>query len=386
MINKIFAITSSRSDFGILKPLLNEIERDKKLDLTLNITGSHFSKLFGSTHKEISKSNFKKIVKNKINYKISDLSKSLKLLNIFKNNLIKSKPDLLIILGDRFEILIAAYCAFMLKIKIAHIHGGEKTKGSLDDQIRHCISKLSNYHFVVHDNYKKRLVQLGENSTNIFNYGSLSSEAITKIKMLSKNEVLKKNNISDFKDFVLISYHPLGISPLEEKKKVSVLLKTLSQFKKLRFIITSPNSDQNFEIINKEIKKITKLNKNFVFIKSLGWDSYVNLMKYSKFNIGNSSSLILESPSLKSPSILLDNRQDGRYLAKNIILCKCSYNDIKKSIYRVTGSKFLGKIKKMESPFFKKNTKRNILKEIKKINKNFDFKSFVDLKLPRKSK
>ena len=196
MINKIFAITSSRSDFGILKPLLNEIERDKKLDLTLNITGSHFSKLFGSTHKEISKSNFKKIVKNKINYKISDLSKSLKLLNIFKNNLIKSKPDLLIILGDRFEILIAAYCAFMLKIKIAHIHGGEKTKGSLDDQIRHCISKLSNYHFVVHDNYKKRLVQLGENSTNIFNYGSLSSEEITKIKMLSKNEVLKKNNIS----------------------------------------------------------------------------------------------------------------------------------------------------------------------------------------------
>ena len=108
-------------------------------------------------------------------------------------------------------------------------------------------------------------------------------------------------------------------------------------------------------------------------------------MKYSKFNIGNSSSLILESPSLKSPSILLDNRQDGRYLAKNIILCKCSYNDIKKSIYRVTGSKFLGKIKKMESPFLK-NTKRNILKEIKKINKNFDFKSFVDLKLPRKSK
>ena len=136
-------------------------------------------------------------------------------------------------------------------------------------QIRHCISKLSNYHFVVHDNYKKRLVQLGENSTNIFNYGSLSSEEITKIKMLSKNEVLKKNNISDFKDFVLVSYHPLGIPPLEEKKKVSVLLKTLAQFKKLRFIITSPNSDQNFEIINKEIKKITKLNKNFVFIKSL---------------------------------------------------------------------------------------------------------------------
>ena len=110
----------------------------------------------------------KKLLKIKLTIKFLIYQKSLKLLNIFKNNLIKSKPDLLIILGDRFEILIAAYCAFMLKIKIAHIHGGEKTKGSLDDQIRHCISKLSNYHFVVHDNYKKRLVQLGENSTNIF--------------------------------------------------------------------------------------------------------------------------------------------------------------------------------------------------------------------------
>ncbi len=368
---KICVVTSCRADYDLLKSLIRSLLKSKKISLKLIITGQHLSKHYGNTYKNIVK-DFKGISKKiDINVGKSDqknllnsVSLGIKKIGNYLNSL---KPNTLILLGDRYEILSAGIAAFFNQIPITHIHGGEKTQGSYDDIIRHSITKLSDFHFVSHNTYKKRVIQLGENPRNIFNVGSLGAENITKLTFLNKKMLEKKLNLKFEKKILLITIN----SFIEENISINKLLKNLfyvlKNLKKTTFIFTMSNSDLNSDLINNKIKNFCNKNKNSYLFKSLGSENYLSLMKISNAVIGNSSSGLLETPSLKIPTINIGTRQNGRILSKNIVNSDGSYENISFLLKKVFSSSFLKKIKNVKNPLFKKNTSAKITKTIEKI-------------------
>ena len=363
---KFCVVTSSRAEFGILRNLLLELKNDLSLTMKLIVTGSHLSKKHGFTIKEIVKSNlniYKKIPTIYGNDEPKDISKSAsiilkKLSNIFSY----LKPDLLIVLGDRYEILIATFVATLHKIPIAHISGGEITEGSYDNQFRHSISKMSFLHFVSNDIYKKNLILMGENSKNIFNFGSISLDNLKKEAFISKEKIEKKFNIKFGKTNFLVTYHPETLSEKSSKLHFREILKAISKFKKYNFIFTSSNSDEGGNIINSMIVKYAKRRKNTFYVKSFGQKYYFSVLKNVDGVIGNSSSGIAEAPSFKIGTINVGDRQKGRIRCQSIIDCPSEFKKICNSIKQIVGKKFKKKINKVTNPLEKKNTIKNIKK------------------------
>ena len=357
-------VTSSRAEFGILRHLLLELKNEPSVNTKLIVTGSHLSKKYGLTIKEIFKSNlniYKKILPIYKNDKPEDISKSAsiilkKLSNVFSY----SKPDLLILLGDRYEILMAAFVATLHKIPIAHISGGETTKGSYDNQFRHSISKMSFLHFVSNYIYKKKLILMGENPKRIFNFGSISLDNLKKEVFVSKEKIEKEFNIKFSKTNFLVTYHPETLSKKSSKLHFREILKAVSKFKKFNFIFTSSNSDEGGNIINSMITKYAKRRKNTFYVKSFGQKYYFSVLKNVDGVIGNSSSGITEAPSFKIGTINVGDRQKGRIRCQSIIDCPTDYKKISNSIKKTVGKKFKNKIIKVINPLEKKNTIKNI--------------------------
>ena len=260
-MRKVLFITSSRADYGLLREVILETQNLNR-ETYLLVTGSHLSHEFGNTIKEIKNDNVKKIIKRNIldqkfsENKISEyISKSI---NITSEVIIKKKPDVIVILGDRYELLGSAIAAMILRIPIAHIHGGELTIGAYDDSIRHSITKLSHLHFPVHDVYKKRLIQLGENPKTIFNFGALGAHAISKIKTLKKSEIEKILKIKLNKKIILATFHPVTLEKNMSKYYIKNLIRFLKKFKNYIIIFTSPNFDSESNILRKEILSLEK--------------------------------------------------------------------------------------------------------------------------------
>ena len=383
---KVCILTSCRADYDLLKGLVDSFQKSKKTHLSLVITGQHLSKFYGNTYKKILK-DFKKISKTiDINISKSDQKNLLNTvslgINKIGNYLNLLKPNIFILLGDRYEILSAGIAAFLNQIPIAHIHGGEKTDGSYDDMIRHSITKLSHYHFVSHKIYKKRVIQLGENPKNVFNVGSLGAENLSKLIFLNKDELEKKLNLKFEKKILLITINSFIEDQISISKLLSNLFRALNNFKNTTFIFTMSNSDLRSDLINNNIKNFCKKNKNSYLFKSLGEKNYLSLMNISNAVIGNSSSGILESPSLRTPTINIGTRQNGRILSKNIINSNGSYVNIFKSIKKAFSKSFLKQIKNIENPLFKKNTSTQIRKIIEKklFEKKTKKKIFYDVR------
>ena len=303
--------------------------------------------------KILKKSFFEKDVSNYISQTITSTSSTLD----------KIKPEKIVILGDRYELLGCAIASMSHRIPIAHIHGGEITSGAIDDSIRHSISKLSHLHFPIHDEYKKRLIQLGENPETIFNYGGLGAHSIKNIKFKSKLDLENELKIKLDKMIFLITFHPTTLEKNKSKYQVSNLLSALDKFKDVIKIFTSSNFDHENKIIKRKILNFTYKNKNAFFYSSLGHSSYVSLMKISSLVIGNSSSGVLETPSLGIPTVNIGNRQKGRIISKNIVNSKYEKNHIIKNIKKalILDKK---KLSKIGSPFYKINTPKNIAKKI----------------------
>jgi UDP-hydrolysing UDP-N-acetyl-D-glucosamine 2-epimerase len=381
---KINLITSSRADFSLLKNLIFEIKKSKNLKLNLTATGSHFSKILGNSYKEILEN------KIKIDYKIKILNNVLssnnilrdmaKISNKFATILSKSKPDLLIILGDRHEILYAALAAYISKIPIAHIHGGEITEGSLDNGYRHAITKISSLHFTAHQSYKKRLIQLGEQPKSIFNVGGLGAENVKKTKLLSKLELEKIFKLKFKKNIITVCVQP-EITKDKTEKVIKEILKAIKYEKNKTLIITMPGADKFNHIIIHEIKKFVKKNKNAYLFRSLGGTNFLSYLKNSDAIIGNSSSGILEMPSFKQATINVGDRQKGRLKAKSIIQVDANYRLIKKAIKKIYSKKFKLICAKSSNVFEKKSPSKKITSILKKIKiQNFKVKKFYDLK------
>ena len=269
-----------------------------------------------------------------------------------------------------------ANACLLLNIPIIHLHGGEITLGAIDDAIRHSISKLAKIHFVTNIRYKQRLIQLGENPKNIFVSGSPSIEKIKKTKFFSKIEIEKKIKIKLEQNFLVLTIHPETRN--KGHKNIENIFKVLMKLKNFKILITMPNFDEGSKFIQEKIIKYVD-KKKFFLVKSLGHKLYLSLIKYSLGSVGNSSSNIIELPSLKKGAINLGDRQRGRIMAKNIINSSYKSNEFEKSLKKLLSKNFIQKIKKINNPYFKKDSSKYILEKISKLKKVPNIKEFNDL-------
>lgn len=385
---KICVVTGSRAEYGLLYWLLKEIESDKKLELQLIVTGMHLSPEFGLTYKEIEK-DFK--IKKKININLTSdtakgISRSMSIaqssFSIAYNQL---KPDILVVLGDRYEIFSAAISAMIARIPIAHIHGGEATEGLIDEAIRHCITKMSHIHFSATKEYSKRIMQLGEHPKRVFNVGGMGIENIKRLKLLNKKKFEKLINFKLGKKNILVTFHPVTLDKNTSKIHFQELLSAIDKLKDTNIIFTKANSDTDGKVINKMIDNYTKKNSKKSFaITSLGQLKYLSALQYMDFIIGNSSSGLLEAPSFKLGTINIGDRQDGRIKAKSIIDCLPNQKSISKAIKIVYSKKFKHSLKKIQNPYSNnicEYASKKIVEVLKSIQlENILKKKFFDIK------
>ena len=384
-IKKICVVTGSRADYGLLKNLLFLIKKEKSLSLQLIVTGSHLSKKHGNTFKEIVKDKFK--IKNKVDLKLFgdntlSITKSMALgLSKFVKIYEKNKPDIVILLGDRYEIFTACCAASLCRLPIGHIHGGEVTLSSLDEAFRHAISKMSHLHFTASQEYQKRVIQMGESPQNVFNVGGLGVDCIKQTSLYSKSFLEKKLNIKFLKKFALVTYHPETLKKNSSKLNLKHLFEALSFMKDTTVIFTMPNSDIESLTIFKLIKKIVSKKKNYYLFKSLGQKKYYSCCRHSDFMIGNSSSGLLEMPSFKKFSINIGDRQLGRVKAKSVINCDTTTKSMIRAIKYSLNPVNKLKLKHVINPYGKGGASKKIVNILK--NKKFDnliFKRFFDIK------
>lgn len=375
MKKKIIVFSGSRADYGILKPLIKSLKKDKSFQTKLFLGSHHINKKFGFTKKEIiaDKIKINKILK--IKQKDSSLKSLInfasKALNHFYRYIRKEKPDMLIVLGDRYEVFLLSFCSYILGLKICHLHGGEITNGSFDEGLRHSISKFSNLHFVIHNKYKERLIRLGENPNFIFNYGSLSvSQIIEKKNYLDKKELFKKYKIPSKKKIILITVHSETIGADKFLNKLNQLYYALENLKDYFYIFTLNNQDPLGDEMYSKIYNFKKKNLgNTLIINSMGNDLYYNFLKNVDLVLGNSSSGVIEAPSLKTPTLNLGNRQSGRIFPSSVSNAKFEKNEIVSKIKKILTKKTNFKIE-----FYSKNSSQKMIKEIKKFLKIRNYK------------
>jgi len=383
---KICIITGSRAEYGLLYWLIKEVQADKDLRLQLIATGMHLSLEFGLTYKEIEK-DFK--IDKKIDMNLSSdtslgISKSMSIAQtLFSKAYNELKPDIVIVLGDRYEIFCAASAAMISQIPIAHIHGGEITEGSWDDSIRHCITKMAHIHFAATKDYKNRVIQLGEEPNRVFNIGGMGIENIKKLKLLDKNQFESSINFKLNKKNMLITFHPVTLEKNTSRKQFKELLNAINELDDTNFIFTKTNSDLNGRPINQMIDEYINKNphKSVGFI-SLGQLRYLSALKHVDAVVGNSSSGLIEAPSFKIGTINIGDRQKGRIKAKSVIDSLPIKKNLIKSFKKIYSSKFQKILNSVKNPYDKGSTSKKIIKVLKNAKiRNILKKTFYDIKI-----
>ena len=355
-MKKICVITGTRADFGLLKPLLHKLKEDKNLDLQIIATAMHLSPEFGSTISEIEDADFK--ISKEVDCLLSSdtatgISKSIGLAMIgFADAYEDLQPDLVVILGDRTEMLAAATSAMIDNILIAHIHGGETTEGAYDEAIRHSITKMSYWHFTSTETYKNRVIQLGEHPDRVFDVGAIGLDSINNIKLMSKIDFEKSIGMQLDQKTILVTYHPVTLDTLSAKDQFNEILKAIDGVENLKIIFTHANSDRGGRIINQMIKDYVQQNKHkSVEFKSLGQLRYLSALKHVDAVVGNSSSGIIEVPYFNIPTLNIGDRQKGRVYPESVIHSKCDAKEIQKYLQLALERSFLYKIKNQEQVY-----------------------------------
>ncbi|MDD3944614.1 MAG: UDP-N-acetylglucosamine 2-epimerase [Bacteroidales bacterium] len=341
-MRKICVVTGSRAEYGILRGLLAAIKNDPELILQIIATNQHLSKLQGETYKEIEQDGFT------IRYKVymaddkapdnaNSIAKSIgRGVSGFADAFDILRPDLLLILGDRYEMLAVVSTALIYKIPIAHLHGGEITEGAFDDAIRHAITKMSHLHFTSTEAYRKRVIQLGEQPERVFNVGALGVENVINNEFMSKEEIEQSLNFQLTDKCFLCTYHPVTLSDISSEEQVFNLLEALDNYNDYHIIFTYSNSDTNSQIIIKRIQEYVDKNpERCMSIPSLGQIRYFSVLKYMKAVIGNSSSGIVEVPSFGIPTLDVGDRQKGRIAPDSVIHCGYSIAEINEGLKKV---------------------------------------------------
>jgi len=378
---KIFLVTSTRADFGLLKNLIIEFKKNNYFNLKIIATGTHFSKKHGFSFNEIQSHKIKVYKKFLVNNNTGSEKLILEDMSALSKNILtlikKDKPDLFIVLGDRYEIFAVSLAAYLAKVPVAHIHGGEITQGSLDDGFRHCISKMSNLHFVSHKDHKKRLIKMGENPQTIYNVGALGVETIYSTEFLNKRKLEKSLKINLKKNILLVCLQP----EITKELTINLAKQTLAALKyhnDKSIIFTMPGADLYTDILFKKILIFTRKNSNCFLFKTLGSQKFLSFLKIADAIIGNSSSGILEMPTFKKPTINIGDRQKGRVKSNSIIDVLPKKILIKKKIDFLYSKKF--NIKNIINPYKKLGTSKKIVTIIKNINiEKYKNKKFYEI-------
>ena len=387
-MKRIGIMTGTRAEYGLLKPLMQEINKDNDLELYLIVSGMHLSPEFGMTYKEIEGDGFQ--INAKVEMLLSSdspagISKSIGLGVIgFADEFQRADLDMLILLGDRYEALSAAICAMVMRIPIAHLHGGELTEGAIDEGIRHSITKMSYLHFTSTEQYRNRVIQLGENPERVFYVGALGVENIKKINLMTKEELERSIHFEIDENTVIVTYHPVTLENNTVEEQFLNLLEVLDRNPKIRMIFTKANADTNGRIVNELIDKYAAQNsERACAFMSLGQKRYLSALKYCRIVIGNSSSGIIEAPSFGKPIINIGDRQKGRICADSVINCGYTQQEIQQAMETALTEEFENKARNCRNPYEKENTAANIISVIKDYLLNDKIKlkkGFYDIK------
>ena len=369
---KICVITGTRADYGLLRWVIDGLDKSNKLKLQLIVTGMHLSPEYGMTINEIKKDGYKvtKILEMLLSSDTpSGISKSIGLGIIGFADIFHSlKPDLIVVLGDRYEILSACIAAMTARIPIAHLHGGETTEGVIDESIRHSITKMSHLHFVAANEYKKRVIQLGEDPEHIFQVGGLGIDNIKNLNLLDKKELERTLNFKFAEKNLLVTFHPETLQKMKSGIQLNALLNALKTQSDSKIIFTMPNADTESRILASKIRNFCDKSPNTKLFTSLGQLKYLSCLQYVDAVIGNSSSGLIEMPSFKKATINIGERQKGRISAQSVINCKADKIAIIKALQKVYSSRFQESLLEIKNPYGEGGASKKIIKILEKID------------------
>lgn len=383
-MRKICFVTGTRAEYGLLSRLMRLVKEDKDLQLQVIATNMHLMPEYGETYKEIEKDGFtidKKVYMHKPSDDahgiISSMAEEMQGMN---DALSELKPDILVLLGDRYEILVAAQVALIHRVPIAHIHGGEVTEGAFDDAIRHSVTKMSSLHFTSCEEYRHRVIQMGEQPSRVLDVGSLGVENIKAVPLMTKDELEASLDFKIDTQTILVTYHPVTLGG-DPAKDIREFLDALDQFKDLKVIFTMPNSDTGRDAIALAVENYVEKHSNRAkAYTSLGLKRYLSTLQFVKVAVGNSSSGIIEVPSFGIPTLNIGDRQKGRLASKSVINCGTSKDEVIAGLKLCLSEEMQKAAKTYENPYAKPDTANLIYQELKKVVlAGLNLKTFYDL-------
>jgi len=384
MIRKICFVTGTRADYGLLRGLMKATVSAPDLLLQVIATGSHLSPEFGLTYNEIEADGF--CIDRKVEILLSSdtatgTAKSMGLAMIgYADALDTLSPDLLIVLGDRFEIFSAVAAALVAKIPVGHIHGGEVTEGAFDDALRHSITKMSHLHFVAAEEYGRRVIQLGERAEHVFNVGGLGVDAISSVELMKRDALEASLDFKFLEKNLLVTFHPVTLDKLDSEEQMEALLLALAELPNTGLIFTWSNADSGGRALIKMIQNFVSAHPNAKAYPSLGLVSYLSCMAQVDGVIGNSSSGILEAPSFRKGTVNIGDRQHGRLMADSVIQCDPSYESIRSALSFLFSQQFQQSLPQISNPYGGGGASGRILNVIRTIPlSNLVKKTFLDL-------
>lgn len=366
MKKKITVLTATRAEYGLLSPIIHALKKIEAFEVRIVATGAHLSSEFGLTYKEIEQDGIN--IDKKIEILLSSdsavsISKSMGLAMIsFAEYFEEAKPDALMVLGDRYETLAVCCAAMNARIPIIHLYGGETTEGAIDEAVRHSITKMSYYHFTSTENYRKRVIQMGEHPDRVFTVGSIGVENALSMELLSKSELETSIQFKLDSSFAVVTFHPTTLEDGQSESQFREVLAACDRHSDMKYIFTKANADANGRVINQMIERYVAERENAVAFASLGVKRYLSALKYATMVIGNSSSGLVEVPSFKIPTINIGDRQKGRLQADSVINCEATERSIDEAIQKAMSVTFREAIAQVINPYGDGNTSKKIVK------------------------
>lgn len=369
-MRNITVVTGTRAEYGLLKNIMKSIDNDDELNLQLVVTGMHLSPKYGMTKNDIIEDGFTIDEELPILLDCQGRDKNAREMGLAITEYVgafnRLNPDILLVLGDRYEIFAAAAAAMAMNIPIAHVAGGEITEGAIDEQIRHSITKMAHIHFPGVEVYAENIRNMGEESWRVFNVGDSGIENIKLTELMSKDKLKESLGVEVDENTILATYHPVTLEVDEVEEQIHNLISALEKIDNT-IIITYPNSDNGGDIIIKALDEFGAENKNVHLFKSLGSLRYLSVMELCGLIVGNSSSALIEAPYMKKPVINIGNRQKGRLMAENIIQTGYESDEIYNAIKKAFSPEFKEFVKNVESLYGEGNTSEEIVKVLKTI-------------------
>ena len=366
MKTRLGIVTATRAEWGLLRPLAEAVRNSKEFELLLYVTGTHFCAEYGNTYREILSDGFS--IDERVDMLLypqsaSAVSKTMALtIAGFAEIFSRNKPELLLVLGDRYETLAVAIAAMNEQIPLVHLYGGETTEGAVDEVIRHTITKLSQLHFTGCEVYRKRVIQMGESPDRVFNVGSIAVDNIRELKLLRSEELSREIGFDlATHPYAVVTFHPVTREPGQAIRQLEALLEVLREMDEYKFLITKSNADQEANLINQRLGMFASEDPRAYIVSSLGTLKYLSALKGARFMIGNSSSGLTEGPYFRIPTINIGNRQKGRIIPDSVISCEAEYDSIRHAVQMALSPEFMRTISQMQYPWGDGHTVEKIM-------------------------